>query len=82
MNSLGSNHNPTQKELVLNYLETNKYITPLKARHLFRVERLAEVIRRLRVDGYDIVNRMTPDETGRIYSRYALLGSKQERLPF
>lgn len=64
----------TQKELVLNYLETNPSITPLKARHLFRVERLSEVVRRLKGDGHTIKNIVRSDETGRRYSNYILVG--------
>lgn len=70
----------TQKELVLSYLQKNGSITVLKARHLFRVERLAEVIRRLKADGHNIVNQLMTDETSRQYSNYVLKDGLQQEL--
>jgi len=62
----------TQKDLILNWLQKGKTITPMEALEKFGCFRLAARIHNLRESGYNIV--ATPYETpsGKCVARYSL----------
>jgi hypothetical protein len=58
----------TQKQQVLEHLRQHGYITPAQAMSQYKIYRLASIIRRLRLDGHEIIN------TGKDYGVYELAG--------
>lgn len=62
----------TQKEFVLDYLQSGKRITALKAMGEFSIMRLADVIYRLRNDGYRVMKTIKRTHTGKPYAEYYL----------
>ena len=48
---------PTQKELVLNHLKNNGFITTYESYEKYGITRLAQMIRLLRQDGFNIENK-------------------------
>lgn len=62
----------TQKEAVLEFLQAGHSITPLKAQSEFGVWRLADVIYRLKGDGYRIHTRMKKTFSGKRFAEYSL----------
>lgn len=66
----------TQNENLLAYLVTGKAITPLKARHVFRVESLSSRVSELRRQGHDIQSQLKRDESGKVYAEYRLVTRK------
>jgi len=64
--------NETQVQMLQDYLEVNGYITPLVARAVFGIERLASRIYDLRKMGVKITVAMARDARGKRYTRYYL----------
>lgn len=64
----------TQKELVREYLEAGKALTPAKALAQFGSFRLAAVIHKLKQEGMDIISTRNTDAVGRQYAEYRLAG--------
>ena len=62
----------SQKKRILEYLKIGKRITPLVALNLFGCFRLADVVFRLKKDGYDITTKMVPNSSGKLYASYRL----------
>ena len=66
----------SQKLEVLKYLKTHKGITPYIAFERFGITRLADIIYRLRDEGWDIITEMvtTKNRYGNVvsYARYSL----------
>ena len=65
----------SQHQAVLEYLGLGKSITPLKARHLFGVERLADVVYKLKKKGHDVCTELKQDENNKRYAEYWLRGA-------
>lgn len=63
----------SQKQTVLDHLLAGKTLTPLKARAVFRIERLAARIHELKKDGVNITTTVKTDESGRDYAEYRIL---------
>lgn len=72
----------TQNEMVLDYLEKNKTITPQEAMNEFGIMRLGARIYELRKDGYDIGTQTTTSKNryGRLvnYATYTYNGVKND----
>jgi len=62
----------SQKDMVLNYLLSGRGITHLKAQSEFKCMRLADVIYKLRAEGYHIESQDRRSFTGRRYAEYVL----------
>jgi len=60
----------SQKEMVLNHLETYGTITPLEALTRYGVMRLAAVVHKLKNDGFSIRSTMKQHD-GRQYASYS-----------
>lgn len=59
----------SQKEEILNYLKTNKSITPLEALRLFGAYRLSAIIYDLKKDGHKIIS--TPKKVKKANGDYS-----------
>jgi hypothetical protein len=61
-----------QKQLIINHCVVAKdhSISPLEAKSLYRIERLAARIKDLKNDGYNFIANRRYDPTGRPYTRY------------
>jgi hypothetical protein len=71
------NKKPTQKENILQHLQTFKKITPLEALNLYGCFRLASVIFMLKKDGYMIAtNMITKGE--KTFAEYNILNGVME----
>ena len=66
----------SQKDKVLRYLQQGKSITPIDALKLYGCFRLADVVFRLKKDGYDIQTNMVKNDNGKDYASYRLLTTK------
>ena len=66
----------TQKETVLNHLQTAK-LTQLEATMKYGILRLGAIINVLRKEGYEIITH-TPQDKGN-YAIYELLGKKMKK---
>ena len=62
----------SQKDAILEYLSNGHTITPIEALNQFGCFRLADVIFRLKKDGYDIETAMIKDGD-KWYARYRLI---------
>lgn len=62
----------SQVDLLHSYLKARDYISPLVARQVLGIERLASRIYDLRKLGYPITAATHKDESGRRYTRYNL----------
>lgn len=62
----------TQTQTILNHLKHHGPITPLKARGVYRIERLASRIYDLKREGYNIRKNIRRDPTGGRYAEYSL----------
>lgn len=62
----------TQKEAILDYLMAGNTITPLEALDKFGCFRLADIIFKLKKDGYNIETAMIKDGD-KWYARYKLI---------
>lgn len=60
----------SQKEKVLNHLQKHGYIDTWTCFTKYRITRLSEYIRQLRVDGYDIVSEWIKPKKGNQYVKY------------
>ena len=58
---MAKNRYATQKQLILTHLKCKQRISPKSAWITYGCMRLAEIIRRLKADGYDIVTEMVQD---------------------
>lgn len=66
----------TQKEMVLDYLETHpEGLTPLMALEQFGCMRLASTVCKLKADGHDIQSRLVRTSTGKRVAVYTLGGA-------
>ena len=61
----------TQNEQLIQHLNTYGSVSPLEARHVYQIERLAARINELRKLGIDIVTRLKKDANGKRYAEYA-----------
>jgi hypothetical protein len=67
----------TQKQSVLEHLQKRKSITSWKAITLYRATRLADIIFKLKSEGYKIIAIMKADPlTGKRWAEYKYLKSK------
>lgn len=66
----------TQTEKLLSHLQKHGPISPLKARHVYKIERLASRMHDLRRMGHDIVVEQRRDPTGSRYAEYSLRGGR------
>ncbi|MCA2979348.1 MAG: hypothetical protein INH37_13755 [Myxococcaceae bacterium] len=62
-----------QKLTILKHLREVGTISPLEARHVYGIERLASRIDELRQEGYRISTAMKRDPMGKRYAEYRLL---------
>ena len=62
----------SQKEMVLEHLESGKSITAMEALRLYKCFRLADVIFKLKRDGYRIDTEMVR-ENDTIFARYRMV---------
>ena len=62
----------SQKKRILEYLKQGKSVTPIDALNLCGCFRLADVVFRLKKDGYDITTKMVPNTSGKLYASYKL----------
>lgn len=63
----------SQKEAILQYLQSGKPLTPLKAQAEFRTMRLAAAIHVLRKEGHNIVTHRKKAFSGGFYAEYRLV---------
>lgn len=63
-----------QKQTILNHFRKVGTISPLEARHVYGIERLASRIDELRQEGFNIATRMKRDPMGKRYAEYVLRG--------
>lgn len=61
----------SQKESILNYLQSGKSLSPLEALNMFNCLRLGARISDLRKEGYNI--QTTYNKTGKRYAKYILI---------
>ena len=62
----------TQREEILNHLQSGGYITPIEALEWFGCFRLASRISELKKEGYPIQSKMVLNRYGKKFSRYSL----------
>lgn len=62
-----------QKQTILKHLRDMGTISPLEARHVYGIERLASRIDELRQEGYRITTSMKRDPMGKRYAEYRLV---------
>ena len=62
----------SQKKRILEYLKQGKSVTPIDALNLCGCFRLADVVFRLKKDGYDITTKMVPNTNGKAFASYRL----------
>ena len=62
----------SQKKRILEYLKKGKSVTPIDALNLCGCFRLADVVFRLKKDGYDITTKMVPNANGKAFASYRL----------
>lgn len=62
----------SQKQTVLDHLLAGKTLTPMKARQVYRIERLAARIFELKKEGHNIVCTVKTDEAGKDYAEYRI----------
>lgn len=61
----------SQCEIIVNHLQKFGSISPLEARHVYGIERLASRVDELRQSGHSIVTRTKKDARGKRYAEYA-----------
>lgn len=61
----------SQRETILRHLRDYGSISPLEARHVYGIERLASRIEELKRDDINIVTTMKKDARGKRYAEYA-----------
>jgi hypothetical protein len=64
----------TQKETVLSHLKKHKKISSWEAIQAYHITRLADIIFRLRNEGYNILSTRTTSDTGKNFVRYTFMG--------
>ena len=71
-------HTETQKRIIARHLLLLGHITSLRAFTLYNITRLAEVIRRLKKDGYSIesVTEYDQNNKSRHWAKYELIKTK------
>lgn len=62
----------SQVDLLHSYLKARSYISPLVARQVLGIERLASRVYDLRKKGHAVSAAIHKDESGRRYTRYSL----------
>ena len=67
------NNKVTQVSQLVKYLQTNKTISQLEARHVFGVERLSSRMWDLKQKGFNIQAKRCADCTGKQYTRYSII---------
>tara|TARA_Y100001963_G_scaffold27424_1_gene37350 strand:+ start:1766 stop:2020 length:255 start_codon:yes stop_codon:yes gene_type:complete len=67
----------SQKDSILNYLEEGNEITPIEALDRFGCFRLADVIFKLKQEGYDIQTKMVSNGSKK-YASYRLMSNDGE----
>ena len=63
----------SQKEFVLNVLSSGRTITPAKAMAEFNICRLADVIYKLKKEGWFIASMLRHSISGKRYAEYRLI---------
>lgn len=63
----------SQRQTVLDHLLAGKSLTPMKARQVYRIERLAARIFELKKAGHNIITTIRVDEAGKEYAEYRIL---------
>lgn len=63
----------TQRELIVDHLKKYGSISPLEARHVYGIERLASRIEELRRVGREIMTTYKKDARGKRYAEYAFI---------
>lgn len=63
----------TQKEMVLEHLQNRGSITPLEALNIYGCFRLADVIYKLKKDGWHIRTEMVETLGGKTFAKYRLV---------
>jgi hypothetical protein len=66
----------SQKQFVLNALLKGKSISPIKALAEYGIFRLADVIYKLKLDGWDITTTIKSSLVGKRYAEYTMEVSK------
>ena len=66
----------SQRDHILEYLQSGKTITPLKALAEFGAFRLSAIIHKLRDEGYTIDTTMKRSVAGNPYAEYKLRGAQ------
>jgi hypothetical protein len=64
----------TQKEIVLSHLKKHKKISSWDAIQAYNITRLADVIFRLRHEGYSILSARVTSDSGKNFVRYVYMG--------
>jgi hypothetical protein len=64
---------PTQKDLILSYLQQGFTLTPLQALHQFGCFRLSAVIFNLRAEGYSIESKLVRNSNNKKFAQYKLI---------
>lgn len=65
-----------QQETILKHFHKVGTISPLEARHVYGIERLASRIDELRKLGYEITTKMKRDPMGKRYAEYQMVGQR------
>jgi hypothetical protein len=60
-----------QREVIVKHLRDYGSISPLEARHVYGIERLASRVEELKREGYLITTTIKKDAKGKRYAEYA-----------
>lgn len=71
-----------QRETIVRHLQRHGTISPLEARHVYGIERLASRIDELRQNGHSIETRTKRDPLGKRYAEYAYTPIKGALVPY
>lgn len=72
----------SQREVIVKHLQDYGSISPLEARHVYGIERLASRIDELRQSGHSIETRTKKDARGKRYAEYAYTPVKGAPVPY
>lgn len=72
----------TQVQTIVQHLQKAGSISPLEARHVYGIERLASRIDELRQSGHSIVTRIKRDARGKRYAEYSYAPVKGALRPY
>lgn len=72
----------SQRDTIVTHLQKHGSISPLEARHVYGIERLASRIDELRQNGHSIETRQKRDPRGKRYAEYAYTPVRGALVPY